>query len=144
MHMSQNGKCALQCRQAQIIVTHTNKCRQLIFVPVGYTHKSTMHACKVYVMLTMGFIVKPTKWCPLTSVHKVYWHLEITGYSCFFFFPLLSKFLHILKLTKLLILSQYDGVENTISILDKFLKSAWSFSLKKSKGPKDMSKILWQ
>lgn len=49
---------------------YINKCRQLICVPVGYTHKFTV--CIVYAMNAACFIIYPPKWCLVTSVDKVY------------------------------------------------------------------------
>lgn len=55
MHMTSENRVRAPVR----IIANTNKCTQLISVPVGYARKSTTWACKVYVVHAQCFTVYP-------------------------------------------------------------------------------------
>lgn len=48
-------------RFVRILATYTNKCRQLIYVPVGHVRNSAMRLCGAYVVRTVYFIICPPK-----------------------------------------------------------------------------------
>lgn len=83
LSMSQNRKCALKWRQAHIIFTYTNKCRQLIFsrglrAYVYYVRiQSLRHAYSALNFLATKMVLHPC----IRSIGS--WHFEMNSMSWF-------------------------------------------------------------